>query len=256
MKRMLAAAAALMGAASMAQATPVDPTFDSFGALPGATWGGTGIDNSSVAITVFEVGAEDSVTLGLSAHARYDGTLTNDGAGTFRAQGGLDTPPGAPNPGALWNFNFYAGASEGVRLDDYQIDLYYDFDPAENTARADLGRWDLTALLAAIEADPESGISDIPPGFVLQTSQNLAFSFLSDPVSAGLGSLITPPSASFDPFAGGEYAFELVLADGHGGEATSAMLVEVEAVPLPAAAPLTLLGVGAIAWLGRRRARG
>jgi hypothetical protein len=81
----------------------IAPDAIGFGALPTATFGGSGIPNIEVAQTTF-----NGVTLGLSAAQRYsNAAVTSDGAGTFSAQLGEDTlsPPSPSDPLARWNFN-------------------------------------------------------------------------------------------------------------------------------------------------------
>ncbi len=59
------------------------PKFDSFGPLPAATYGGTGIPNDPSAITTI-VDGSNTITLGLTATPRYyNPAIKNDGAGTF-----------------------------------------------------------------------------------------------------------------------------------------------------------------------------
>ncbi len=53
-----------------AEAAPISPTFDTFGTLSGATFGGTGIPNNAVAITRITSGGYN-ITLGLTAHGRF-----------------------------------------------------------------------------------------------------------------------------------------------------------------------------------------
>jgi hypothetical protein len=99
------------------------PTYETFGALPAATFGGSGIPNHSVAITT--VG---NVTLGLSAAQRFSNpVVTNDGAGTFFAAVGDDSANGQPTYGR-WNFNFYiAGLTPTA---GQLVTLWYDGNPA------------------------------------------------------------------------------------------------------------------------------
>ena len=74
-------AAALLMAATFAHAAAIAPTFTTFGTLVGATFGGSGIPNTAVAIA-----STDGLTLGLTAHQRFTGpNLANDSAGTFTA---------------------------------------------------------------------------------------------------------------------------------------------------------------------------
>jgi hypothetical protein len=60
----MVAAAALLSLSSLSHAAPV---YDTFGALPQATFGGSGIPNDAVAIGTFSNPA-GNFTLGLAAH--------------------------------------------------------------------------------------------------------------------------------------------------------------------------------------------
>ena len=65
------------------------PEFTTFGPLPGATFGGSGIPNDAVAITTI-VDGTTTITLGLTAHQRFASpAVTNNGAGVFTAQAGV-----------------------------------------------------------------------------------------------------------------------------------------------------------------------
>ena len=101
-------------------ALTITPSFTTFGSLPGATFGGTGIPNDAVAITI-----NGNLVLGLTAHQRYDNpAVTNDSAGTFFAVAGNDSNNGQPDY-ARWNFGFLI---ENMPTNGY-VDLYYDNDP-------------------------------------------------------------------------------------------------------------------------------
>lgn len=121
----LIAAAVLALSSISASAITIDPTYQTFGTLSAADFGGTGIPNTSVAVTKVAGG---TTVLGLSASARYNNpTVTNDGAGTFFATAGNDAAHGEPDY-AQWNFNFYVG---GPLLPVYPVvKLYYDSNPA------------------------------------------------------------------------------------------------------------------------------
>ena len=68
------------------------PTFDTFGPLPAATFGGSGIPNDSVAISTHVIDGGPTITLGLTAHQRFfNPPLTNPSA-LF---------------GAKWNFGWF-----------------------------------------------------------------------------------------------------------------------------------------------------
>ena len=85
MNARLPIALCLVLVSSAVSATPISPTYDTFGPLTVATFGGSGIPNDAVAID----NTTSGLVLGLAAHGRYTGALANDGAGTFTAAAGL-----------------------------------------------------------------------------------------------------------------------------------------------------------------------
>lgn len=216
----------------------------SFGSLPGATFGGSGIPNNSVAITrVVDAGDPQNpsdgytVTLGLTSHGRYDNPpVSNNGAGVFYGQPGANTPPGATRPGALWNFGFYAelNAPSGVTfLNSFVLELLYDTDPAPNTPDTSLGR-----IMLGFAAPS-----------LIQGSENLAFSYLA----ADSPPYIDAPGMAFNPNVGGEYSFALVLSDLSLNElGRSSMKVVVQAPDTGTSFGLLGLGLTALAGLRRR----
>ncbi len=109
------------------QAAPITPQFTSFGALPDATFGGSGIPNTDVAITT----TIDAI-LGLTDHGRFTNpNPTNDGAGNFFAQVGNDSAHGQPGY-TTDNWGWYAKImSPGT------LTMYYDTDPV----MTDDGSW-------------------------------------------------------------------------------------------------------------------
>jgi hypothetical protein len=224
--------AVLVSCVSSASAGAVIPTFTTFGSLPSATFGGSGIPNNAVAITTIADG-NATITLGLTAHPRFGSpAVTNDGAGTFTASvGGY---PGAPNL-AKWNFGFYIGVANG-NLADYVFELLYDFDPASGNDEATHGKIGAFSIVN----NPEQG------------SQNLGFAFLATAVPG----FIDPPTfASFNPNAAGEYSFSLrafYLRGGLLGESA----IRVNAVPEPGTFAIFAIGAIGVAGTMVRRRRG
>ena len=246
-RRLGLAAAALLAAPGLATATPL---YDYFGPLSEATFGGTGIPNDWVAVaSQFEDG-DNLITLGLTAHQRYGNpALGNDGAGTFIATPGANTlgaPPGSPL-GATWNFGYFIKV-EGLNgatpvLADYQIDLFYDFNPALDNGPSGLGKINVTNGILA-SANPGSTLE--------QGSQNLLFGFLASSVP---GFITAPTSGGFTTFnanAAGEYNFAIqVSRDGWGVENVR---MDVQVVPVPAAVWLFGSALGLLGWARRRSA--
>ena len=239
-RKALIASAAVAAVASCAQAEPI---FDFFGALPQATFGGTGIPNDEVAAGIQFVAGDVTITVAMSATQRYSNpALTNDGAGTYFATSGSNFGGAGESAteGALWNFNYYMSV-EGANgatplLTDYQIDLYYDFDTTFDNSIGTLGRIDVTAALGAFD----------PGATVAQGSENLLFGYLAAP-----SPFIFPPAGTFDPNALGEYNFALTVAQ-PGGFGIETVAIDVAVVPAPATlAMLAPLGLAAT----RRRRR-
>ena len=113
----IAALAIFLVTVSTVSAITITPTGTTFGSLPAATFGGSGIPNDSVEITTI-----GNLTLGLTATQRFaNPAVTNDGAGTFFAGAGGDTLNGAPAYGQ-WNFDFYI---KGLGQSQF-VKLYYD----------------------------------------------------------------------------------------------------------------------------------
>lgn len=215
-----------------ANAGPIVPTFTTFGTLPDATFGGSGIPNDAVAITTYDDG---KVILGLTAHQRYfNPPVGNNGAGDFYAVKGGDTYSSPPQPSyARWNFAFYALNTSGSHM---YLDLLYDFDPAVATDEAAHGK--LSVLFPSV-SKPEDA---------WQNSWNLGMGFLSV-AAIGPGFVLTPPSGSFNPNVPGEYTFALVLRNNLGEVARTAIRVNV----LPDSGATAVLLALAVVGLARLR---
>lgn len=241
MSRVCAIVLAFLG--STAAAAPITPTFDTFGSLPAATFGGSGIPNNAVAISTVSDGGK-TFTLGLSVAQRYSNpVVANDGAGTFFVETGANNgTPGQAGSHSTWNLNFYGNASSGSLLaSGYLFRLLYDFDPSIETDSSDHGVLIGTDL-----------------GSTVQGSENLT-SLLPWALSAEL------PPTSFDPNANGEYTFALQLLK-VGGPFWNPSLTLLDTVairvvaqtagqPAPTPAPeptsLALLSLGGLGLAGR-----
>lgn len=222
------------------------PIFDYFGPLDEATFGGTGIPNDEVAVASQFVDGDNLITVALSATQRFSNpALGNDGAGTYLATPGSNFGGAGESTteGALWNWNYFIRVESTTggspQLTDYQIDLYYDFDPAFDNPLASLGRIDVTSTLLATA----------PPGTSLvEDSQNLLFGFLA----ADAPPFVDAPAGSFDQNALGEYNFAIQVSSA-GGFGVETVAMDVQVVPEPGTALLLGLGLGILAT--RRGAR-
>jgi hypothetical protein len=217
------------------------PLYDTFGPLDQATFGGTGIPNQEVAVSRQFSNGTSTITVAMSATQRYNNpALTNDGAGTYFAGAGSNTPPGTSTEGALWNFNYYINIDSATEtLADYDITLFYDFDPAFDNGPAGLGTINVTNAIL--------GGSD-PSATLVEDSQNLMFSFLATDYP---GVISTPTYSAFDPNALGEYNFGISV--GQAGWGVENVRMDVQVVPILPAAWLFGTGLFGLVAIARRR---
>ena len=233
MKKYLAVASALVMGGSAVLATTITPNYDTFGSLPAATFGGTGIPNDAVAQTTISglnQNQDNSITLALSATQRYSNpTVGNNGAGTFFAttgeNNGLDGASPAHALGPTWNFDFYINIVDPTGA-GYHLGLLYGNNTTGTSKILDFG-----SLTAG----------------TYQDSWNLDMSFLS-----GIG---------FDPNANSVYGFELTLLNADGRPVGDDVAINVDvtggAQTPDTASTAMLLGCGFIglALVGRRQMR-
>lgn len=222
------------------------PLYDTFGPLDDATFGGTGIPNDEVAISSQFSNGTSLITVAMSATQRYGNpALTNDGLGTYFAGAGSNTGPGSPagtQEGALWNFNYYInidGGGSGETLADYDITLFYDFDPAFDNGPAGLGMINVTNGIL--------GSTD-PLATKVEGSENLMFGYLASDIPS---LLVAPTYAAFDPNALGEYNFGISV--GQSGWGVENVRMDVQVVPVPAAVWLFGSGLLGLVGIARRK---
>jgi len=241
--------AALVCAATLPGLASAFTILDDFGAFPDATWGGTGIPNDAVAASKQFFDGDTTITVAMNATGRFSNPqLANNGSGVYFATPGSNFGGAGEDPteGALWNWNYYIAIDSPDKvLADYQIDIWYDFDPAGPIgccSIAGLGQIDLTENLL---------VSPDPSATLVEGSQNLLFGFLG----ATIPPLIFAPGGSFDPNALGNYQFAITV--GTGGALNfpiDAVAIEVEVVPVPAAVWLFGSALGLLGWVRRRTA--
>lgn len=223
--------------------------YDTFGALPAANWGGVGIPNDAATAAQQIIDGSTTITIAMTAHERYfNAPVGDDGAGTYFAGTGQNCgvttdPVGCPSAsqGALWNWAYYLDISGPGVLADYQIDIWYDLEAGPARALGDLsgmGRINVTAYLLATA----------PATTNAQDSQNNLFGFLAvDNLP-----FVDAPATAFDPNATGFYQYAITVSKG--GFPLDSVAMQVQVVPVPAAAWLFGSALGLLAWVRRRTA--
>lgn len=241
----------LASASVVIPGAPVDPVADTFGAIPAATFGGSGIPNTAMAISTV-VDAGNTITLGIAATPRFSGTnVSNDGMGSYVVAAG-DGDPGL----AKWNFSFYTNIADGAgSFADYRFEVGYDLDSTDGNALGTLGTIDLNASIfdTAEAGAPGSGPLALAATTTAESSQNLAFGYLT----TGIPGSVTPPSPlpSFSTDSRGEYVFQIRVYDSLvGGTLLDQVSIAVNAVPEPTAVLFgSLLAGGLGLTVARRR---
>jgi len=239
----LVAIAALTIAPAVSSAFTI---YDNFGPFPNANFGGTGIPNNAVAVSksIFDNATGSTITIAMNATQRFTNpVVTNDGFATYFAGPGSNIQGPNNTLGALWNWNYYLEvASPSKTLKDFQIDIWYDFNPASSPNLGDLsgmGRINVTAGLLAASSNAT----------LAQGSENLLFSYLtSPPFPQSL--FITPPSGTFNPNAPGNYQFAITV--NRFGFPIDSVAMEVQVIPVPAAVWLFGSALGLMGVLRRR----
>jgi len=190
-------------AASLTNASAISTT-TTFGSLPSATFGGSGIPNGQVEITTisgisdpYVQSGSDTITIGESAHARFatPGNLANNGNGTYFAD------PGLQSGKALWNFDFDVSSSAGF-IARYTFTLTYGLEGGAST----------TINLLSSFGDSTGG-----PGSA-QNSMNLGFLSQGGPIG-------------FDPNQLGIYDFTINAYEGDTHLGSDTVHINVGSVP-------------------------
>lgn len=175
--------------------------------MPGATFGGSGIPNDAVEMTTisdisdpFVQSGSDTLTIGLSAHARFAvGDLPSNN-GTYYANTGTQLNSHG-TPLALWNFDFDINSSAGF-AQRYQYTLTYGLQGGSS------------ATINPITTFTDS--TGAPGSF--QNSENLSF--------PSLGSLI-----GFDPDQAGIYDVTIDAYEGQTLLGSDTIHINVSSVP-------------------------
>lgn len=218
----------------------------------------------------FTTDRANGIEIGLRGKLRFDANNQPQPIYNSNGDGSYDFDAGAPSPGygfapnnpqtAKWNVDWSINSSfedgqtslaEYVYLFEIDgdptggVDFATVFDPLGIGLRDHSFGNNLTADNAGVETDDQSTYD------LLRNSSNLvqnSFNYLF--LAQGLSQL-----SNFDPNATGTYTVRLSALDAPGGNllAQSSIDIQVNAVPLPAAAPLYLLALAGSGFLLRRR---
>lgn len=221
--------AACLALLSLSASASLVPVYDSFGALPAATFGDKSISNASVAIDSFTGtynffgNRTNMITLGLTVSAsNANKPVTNDGHGTFTAAAGIDQTNVLTTFDKLakWNIDFYIGGANVLNPYSYML---------------------------KIDVDPTAGENFKTVGLNLLNSQD----------SFNIGSFVLENAYdySFDPTKAGIYSFILEADDARGiAVGKTSILVKVgAAAAVPEPGSLALLGVAMFGLVAARR---
>ena len=174
-------------------------------------------------------------------HKKTDFLSNSAGSKALIAGAGSNTPSGTSLEGALWNFNYYINIdSDTETLANYDITLFYDFDPAFDNGPAGLGTINVTNAILG---------SATPGATKVEGSENLMFSYLATSVP---GFLTAPTYVSFDPNALGEYNFGIGVSQV--GWGVENVRMDVQVVPVPPAVWLFASGLLGLVGISRRKA--
>ncbi|MBL7644783.1 MAG: hypothetical protein JNK74_01210 [Candidatus Hydrogenedentes bacterium] len=224
---------------------------------------GSGIGNGG-----FTTDRANGIELGLRARIPFIGSVNISGPGTYS----YDTTDIDSGGVGSWNFDWsvnsnYDGSGPG-NLNTLTYLLEFDYDPT-----AGVTYYDFADLIPVLNGDPisiaypndhsigtngtsESGGSEATDAtnyFTLLATNNVL-------QNSWRGEwLLATPSATFDPYAPGTYNIRLSAFSGTTQKASTEITVVINGgggpavVPVPAAAPLGLLGMGLVAFVRRRK---